>query len=86
MKMRGNKNMLSYIAIGEEGDNKTFRTQAEAKAHFELSQNKFFEAVEKGTPVEDPDNGKMYFLDELKEPVKEADPVVIEHDESDFWD
>lgn len=61
----GQQEMKSYVAIGEDGENKEFKSQSELKAHFAIGTEKFYEALETGKPLAEPGTLKIFYIDEL---------------------
>jgi len=65
-KWEANEKMKKYIAIGDDGENKTFESQNEVKAHFGISTEKLYDILESGKPVAEPGTYKIYYLDEMQ--------------------
>ena len=65
-KWEEQQEMKKYIAIGEDGDNKTFNSQSEIKAHFGIGTEKFYDILENGKPVAEPGTYKIYYIDEME--------------------
>ena len=65
-KWEEQQEMKKYIAIGEDGENKTFNSQSELKAHFGIGTEKLDEILESGKPVAEPGTYKIFYIDELK--------------------
>lgn len=65
-KWEEQQEMKKYIAIGEDGENKTFNSQSELKAHFGIGTEKLDEILESGKPIAEPGTYKIFYIDELK--------------------
>lgn len=59
------KEMQSYIAIGDDGDNLTFENMAEVLQRFDITAERLHEIIGLGKPVADPKTLKIYYIDEL---------------------
>lgn len=64
-KWEEQEEMKKYIAIGEDGENKTYNSQSELKAHFCITTEKLYDILENGKPVAEPGTLKIFYLDEM---------------------
>ena len=67
IKWEANEQMKKYIAIGDDGENKTFNSQNEVKDHFCITTEKLYDILETGKPVAEPGTYKIYYIDEMQE-------------------
>ena len=65
-KWEEQEEMKRYIAIGEDGENKIFESQAALRAHFCIGTERLYEILERGKPVAEPGTLKVFYIDELE--------------------
>ena len=65
-KWEEQEEMKRYIAIGEDGENKIFESQAALRAHFCIGAERLYEVLERGKPVAEPGTLKVFYIDELE--------------------